>query len=186
MWLAVLAWVGAGCGGGGGGGGSPTQPPPPRPPSSVTFTADSAPVTNSVYLEQGPGGSATVLVLAVQVMDVTDFYGARFDLTFPSGLLTFRKNATAEGDFLAGGGGFRTDLIVKNRPAGNLVIGISRIGDVEGAEGSGTLFTLEFGTDKSGSGSLQLHRHDAFDRHGEVQPDVTWIGGTIDVQVQSN
>ena len=188
MSLALLAWVNSGCGGGGGGGGgSPTQPPPPViPPSSVTFTADSQAVPGSVYLEQGQGSSGTVLVLEVRVMDVSDLYSARFDLEFPNSLLTFRKNATTEGEFLGGGGDFRTDLIVKNKPAGNLVIGFSRIGDVEGAEGSGTLFSLEFGTDKSGSGSLNLKRHDTFDPNGEVQSGVTWIGGSIDVHVQSN
>lgn len=184
MVVAVLAWVSSGCGGGGGGGG-PTQPPPPViPPSSVTFTAESQAVPDSVYLEQGQGGSGTVLVLEVRVMDVSDLYSVRFDLEFPANLLTFRKNGTTEGDFLDGGGDFRTDLIVKNKPAGNLVIGFSRIGDVEGAAGSGTLFTLEFGTDRTGSGSLELRRHDAFDPHGEVQSNVTWIGGSIDVHVQ--
>jgi hypothetical protein len=185
--LAVLGLFGlSACGGGGGGGGGtpPTQPPiPPTPPRGATFTADAPAGPNSIALAAGQGGSATVFVLDVQATSVSDVYGVSFELEFPRNLLTFRKSGTTEGVFLRGDDKEDTELIIENRPAGNLVVGYSRLGPVGGVEGSGLLFSISFTLVGNGSGSLTLKRTDVVDPLGEAQGGVTWIGGSIDVSL---
>lgn len=180
MLIAGLVWFGTGCGGSGGGGGGPTQPPPPTvPPSGVTFTPDRAPNGNSVFLDAGAGGSATVFVLDVEAQTVTDLYGVSFVLNYPNSLLSFRKGSATEGPFLDGS---RTELIVKQRSPGELTVGLSRINEVPGESGSGLLLSLEFTTRSSGSGSMRLTDEAAIDSVGQQQLDVNFIGGTVDVR----
>ena len=177
--IAGLVWFGIGCGGGGGGG--PTQPPPPVvPPSGVTFTPDRAASGNSVFLDAGVGGSATVFVLAVEAQSVTDLYGVSFVLEYPNNLLAYRKGSATEGPFLNGDNS--TDLIVKQRTPGELTVGISRLKEVPGATGSGLLLSLEFETRNSGSGSMRLSEEAAIDSVGQAQEDVSFIGGTVNVR----
>jgi hypothetical protein len=177
--IAGLLWFGTGCGGSGGGGG-PTQPPPPTlPPSGVTFTPDRAANGNSVFLDAGTGGSATVFVLDVEAREVTDLYGISFVLNYPNSLLSFRRGSATEGPFL---GGSRTELIVKQRSPGELTVGLSRINEVPGVSGSGLLLSLEFETRSSGSGSMSLTDEAAVDSVGQQQVDVNFIGGTVNVR----
>jgi len=181
--LVGLFWVSAGCGGGGGGGGPTAPPPPTQPPMGVTFTADAPASANSVYLVAGSGGSPGRFVLDVEVQNVTDLYGVGFVLEYPAALLKFEKNGTTEGTFLSDNGAFDTDLVAKARTAGEVTVGISRLGLVPGADGSGTLLSLEFTTRANGSGALVFAENDALDSLGEVQEDVTWIGGSATVRV---
>ena len=177
--ITGLLWFGTGCGGSGGGGG-PTQPPPPTlPPSGVTFTPDRAASGNSVFLDAGAGGSATVFVLDVEAQEVTDLYGVSFVLSYPNSLLSFRRGSATEGPFL---GGSRTELIVKQRSPGELTVGLSRINEVPGVSGSGLLLSLEFETRSSGSGSMSLTDEAAVDSVGQQQVDVNFIGGTVNVR----
>ena len=129
----------------------------------------------------GQGGSTTVFVLDVQATSVSDVYGVSFELEFPKNLLTFRKNGTTEDVFLGGDDKADTELIVENSPAGNLVVGYSRLGPVEGVDGSGLLFSLQFTLVGNGSGPFTLKRTDVVNPLGEAQGGVTWIGGSIDV-----
>lgn len=180
---ALLVWASAGCGGGGGGPTAPPPPPPP-PPSGVTFTADAQAGPNSVYLAAGQGSTATVFVLDVRVSEVTDLYAVAFVIEFPNNLLDWRRGGTVEGSLLSDNGDFETELVVENRPAGNLVIGHTRLGQVPGMEGSGTLFSLEFVTQASGTGALSLRDEAALDSLGQLQEEITWIGGSVNVRVQ--
>lgn len=180
MVIAGLLWFGTGCGGSGGGGGGPTEPPPPTlPPSGVTFTPDRAASGNSVFLDAGSGGSATVFVLNVEVTSVTDLYGVGFVLKYPNNLLGYRKGSAQEGSFLAGE---RVELIVKQRSPGELTVGISRIREVPGVSGTGVLLSLEFDTRNAGSGSMNLSDEVAVDSVGQAQEDVNFIGGTVNVR----
>ena len=179
--IAGLVWFGTGCGGSGGGGGGPTQPPPPTlPPSGVAFTPDRAASGNSVFLDAGTGGSATVFVLNVEVNSVTDLYGVGFVLKYPNNLLGYRKGSATEGPFLTGNE--RVELIVKQRTPGELTVGISRIREVPGASGSGVLLSLEFDTRNAGSGSMNLSEEVAVDSVGQAQEDVNFVGGTVNVR----
>ena len=124
-----------------------------------------------------------MFVLDVVATGLSDVYGVAFDLQFPGTLMNFRPRQTEQGEFLPGEDDERTRLIVEERPAGNLVIGYSRIGQVAGADGSGLLFSLEFALVASGSGSFTLESTNVVDPFGETQEGVSWVGGSIDVTV---
>ena len=115
-------------------------------------------------------------------MDVSDVYAVSFELRFPDNLLNFRSGGTSEGDFLDAGNA-DTDLIVEKTSTGTLVIGYSRLGPDNGADGSGLLFSLDFALDSNGSGSFDLRRTDVLDPFGVPQSGVDWIGGSIAVSV---
>ena len=175
-WAAALLLVLAACGGGGGGGGS--SPTPPQ--ASLTFTPSGTPPANSISLRRN-GAGTTTLVLEVQATGVTDLYGVAFDLQFPANLLRYQPPATT-GGFL-GGDGQGTSLLVEENPAGNLVVGFTRLGAVGGVSGSGTLMTLTFTAIGSGSGSIQFAGNRAYDDRGRDLGGVSWVGGTVQVQL---
>jgi hypothetical protein len=169
---AVL--LGPACGGGGGGGG-PTQPPMPQP--GITFTPGGAVGANSIALAR-VGQGATRLSLELRTTGVTDLYGVSFDLGFPSAALSF--DGFDEGPMLAAGGAFDTAVQVVESPAGNLVVGATRLGGVAGADGDGTLLTLHFNAVANGGGALSFAGPLAFDRDGP-QGGVQWVGGSVQV-----
>ncbi|MEE8278659.1 MAG: cohesin domain-containing protein [Thermoanaerobaculia bacterium] len=174
--LAAVAL--AACGGGGGGGG-PTAPPPP-PPTGVSFTVAGPSGTNSIFLAAGASPTTNCLVLEVRASEVTDLYAVSLDLKFPRNIIRFEADGTRKGDFLRQQG-IRTELLVANKPKGNLVIGYSRLGEVAGVDGSGLLFQLEFSAQADGSGDFVIEENEAFDSTGEVQADVSWISGSVNV-----
>lgn len=179
--LVAASWFSIGCGGGGGGG--PTSPPNPGPPpSSISFSSDSSAGADSIYLSTGSGGGGSVLVLDVDVQSVTDLYGVSFVLEYPEDFLSFSKNSESEGSFLSDGGQEDTDLQVSERTAGEVIVGITRLGTVPGASGSGNLLSLEFTRKAAGSGRMEMVDNDALDSFGDVQLDVTWISGSVTVR----
>jgi len=170
--IVVLVLGATGCGGGS----SPTTPPVTPPPSSgIQFTADGTPGTNTIYMT---GGDGEPLQLEVRTNSVTGLYGVSFELRFPSNLLQF--SGVTEGSFL-GQGGVSTSLQVTESPAGTLIVGISRLGEVAGVDGSGLLATFEFTISGSGSGTLLFAANQAFDATGAAQGGVTWLGGSVQV-----
>lgn len=170
--VAVLTLAPA-CGGGGGGGG-PTQPPPPQ--NGITFTPAGAAGADSVSLSRR-GQSATTLTLDVQVNQVADLYGLSFDLRFPASALTF--TGFSEGTVLNAGGN-QTSIQVVESPAGNLVVGITRLGAVAGVTGSGTLLTLQFSAAASGNGALSFADGRAFTPDGTIDT-IEFVGGSVQV-----
>ena len=62
-----------------------------------------------------------------------------------------------------------------------ILVGLSLLGDVEGADGSGTLLSLEFEPISSGSGPMQMKKHDAVNSTSDVMGQVQWIGGSVSV-----
>lgn len=179
---ALLAAAGAAalmlspaCGGGGGGGGGPTQPPAPQP--GITFNPAGSGGVNSISLTRvGQGGER--LSLEVRATGVTELYGVSFDLGFPSAVLDFVD--FDEGGFLAGGGAFDTAIQVAESPAGNLVVGATRLGSVGGASGDGVVLVLHFDAIAAGSGPLTFDDPRAFDRNNP-QVGVQFVGGSVQV-----
>jgi hypothetical protein len=163
-----------GCGGSGGGG-----PTTPTPTTSLEFTPQGGGGANSVSLASAAGSNASTLFLDVRANGVSGFYGIAFDLSYPDNLL--RWEAVAEGDFLSEGGSFSTSLQFAESPPGNLIIGLTRLGDVAGRTGSGTLLTLEFRAVGSGQGAFTYSNNDVFDRSGQPQDTVTWSAGSVQV-----
>ena len=178
--LALAAFLCAACGGSGGGGGptTPTPPPDEEPPPVIEFTPDSAGAV-SIALAEGSGTDDEVLFLSLDATGVTDLYGVAFDLRFPSNLLAF-DNVT-EGAFLDSMGGVSTSFQVLEDASGDLVIGLTRLGDVGGVDGSGSLLLFEFSRVASGSGSFEILNNAAVDSTGAMPDGVVWIAGTVTV-----
>ncbi|HUO86741.1 MAG TPA: cohesin domain-containing protein [Thermoanaerobaculia bacterium] len=159
-----------GCGGGGGGRG-PTQPPPPT--TSLTFSAGTA-GADSVALARTGATGGNILELALEARQVSNLYGVAFDLGYPASVLAY-EGATP-GDFLSSDG-FQVSLQVAEE-SGNLIVGITRLGAVPAASGSGTLAILRFRAIGSGNGPLSFSRTDAVDGQGR-KLDLDFVGGTV-------
>jgi hypothetical protein len=170
--LAVTA-----CGGGGGGG--PTQPPPPPPPTpGIVFTPATGGGQSGFGLAAG-GGGTTTLVLELRASGLQDVYGVAFDLDYPETVLRFER--ATQGAALSAGGAFATSFQAVESPAGNLVVGLSRLGAVGGMSGSGTLLTLEFSARAAGSGTFTFVGPSAVAPNGQPLPGLTWTAGTATV-----
>ena len=65
--------------------------------------------------------------------------------------------------------------------AGNLVIGLSNLGPVPGANGSGVLMTLEFRAVGAGQGSFSFSRNVAVNSAGQSVSGLSWRAGTVRV-----
>jgi hypothetical protein len=63
--------------------------------------------------------------------------------------------------------------------SGNLIVGVTRLGAVPGASGSGTLVTLRFRSIASGTGSLSFTRSEAVDADGRPIGGVSFVGGSV-------
>ena len=173
--------------GGGGGGGSPTEPSPtptptasvtptptPTPGAGITFTAASA--GPGIVLAQGAGTSSSSLTVDVRAAQVTGLYGIAFDLDYPSAVLHY-QSATA-GTFL-GSSGQISMQVVESAP-GHLVVGVTRLGDVRGVDGSGLVASLVFTPVANGSGPFAFSHNMAYQSEG-TPVTLQWAGGTVTV-----
>jgi hypothetical protein len=150
-------------GGGGGGGGGPTAPPPPQPGIVVTPGAAPSP---GVSIASGAGTTASTLVLEIRASSVTDLYGVAFDLRYPS-TGTFLGNATLQS--------------VPGTGSGLVLVGLSKLGAVSGASGSGVLMTLEFRAIAAGEGSFSFEQNSAISSAGQPITGFGWAAGTVRV-----
>lgn len=164
----------AACGGGGGGPTAP--PPPPQPPAGVSFTASGASGPQTLSLRESPAGNDQRLVLELFAEQVSSVYGVAFDLRYPTAVLQF--DAIVEGAFL-GSGGADTTLQIAESPAGNLIVGLTRLGRIGGASGSGVLLTLEFSVVGSGDGNLSFIGNEAVNPEGEPLTGISWGAGSV-------
>lgn len=171
--VLVLLLPACGGGGGGGGGGGPTTPGP-----SVTFSPSGTSGPETLVLRESPDSTPNRLVLELVAQDVTRLYGLSFDLQYPASVLSFE--AAAEEGFLSADGA-DTSLQVAEQPAGNLVIGLTRLGRVSGISGSGVLLSLELRAVGNGGGTLRFDANEAFDAEGDPMPSVRWGAGTVQV-----
>lgn len=175
---ALVLSAGLAACGGGGGGGSPTEPPPPATPA-VAFTAAGGSTANSITVAQGAGTNGTTLELEIRANSVQDLYGLAFDLEYPSNLLRFESSANAAG-FLDSGGA-QASYVSSLARAGLLVVGYTRLGQVAGVSGSGLLARIRFTAIATGSGTVRFARNSAYSSQGAVMANVTWSGGTVQV-----
>jgi hypothetical protein len=155
--LTVPLLVAACGGGGGGGGGSPSGPAQP----GITFTASGSPSADTVYLARNAETTAYGLVLDVMASNVTNLFAIGFELHYPSSVLSYTK--VTEGPFLSNSGNISTSLQLSERQKGVLTIGLTRLGNVSGRNGSGRLMTLRFAAAGSGSGVFSYQNQAAYD-----------------------
>lgn len=169
--LGLLVLATFACGGGGGGG-------PTSPPAGIVFTPSGGSATNALTLGLASGSTASTLRLDLTAQGMTNLYGVAFDLVYPSQILTF--NVATEGTFLSG---TNTSLQVEEVSPGRVVIGLSRLGAVPGANGSGVVLTLELSSrGAAGSGSIGFQQNTAFNSGGGAIAGVAWGGGSVSVQ----
>jgi hypothetical protein len=170
--LLVLLFALAACGGGGGGG-SPTEPTPtPTPQPSLVFSPQGA-GDAGISLAAGAASTASTLLLEVRATGVSDLYGIAFDLSYPSNLLQYVR--TTQGPLLAGG------TLQVAPTAGNLVVGLSNLGPVPGASGSGVLMTIELRAAGAGQGAFTFSKSSAVNSSGQAINGLSWSAGTVRV-----
>ncbi len=169
---AALLALGVACGGSDDGGGGGVEPPT----NSLTYSPAQAAPTNSLSLVRTNGTDPDQLVLELRATGVTDLYGVAFDITYPSSL---RYDSASEGTWLSASGSVATSFQVAPQ-TGRLVIGLSRLGDLGGATGDGTLLTLRFGAATAGNGALEFVGPRAYNS-GSVAYTAQWIGGSVAV-----
>jgi len=167
---AALLLAACGGGGGGGGGGGPTQPQP-----SITFAPSGS--ATGIVLASGAATTTTTLVLEVDAVQVTGLFGVAFDLDYPTSVLRFA--GFKPGTFLANGGAQLTTQVVETAP-GHLVVGVSRLGNVSGVDGGGTILELDFTATAAGSGNLAFSKNNAY-RNDATPLTLGWGAGSVTV-----
>jgi hypothetical protein len=172
---AAVVLLGVACGGGGGGG--PTEPPPPPP--GVSFTPDGVSGPGTLVLRRSDSTTAERLVLELVATQVSGVYGIAFDLQYPTSVL--QLDSVREEPFLSAGGSVQTALQVAESPAGNLVVGHTRLGPAPGVGGSGTMLTLTFRVLAAGTGALRFTGNEVFDAAGVPLGGIQWGAGTVTV-----
>lgn len=175
--LLALASITA-CGGGGSTSTSPNPTPDPGPsPRSVSFDSAGSfllPQTASLGLQDSDADSFTLALTAVQVIDL---YGYGVDLSYDPEIVEF--TGFTEGPFLATDGADVVTRIAEN-PPGNLVIGQSRLGDVDAVDGTGRLLLLDFAIRDRGSMRMEFSGPFASNDDGD-DVELQFIGGTLTI-----
>jgi len=95
-----------------------------------------------------------VITLTVLVERIEQLYSSPFHLTYNPSLLELIK--VSEGDFLKKDGKETAFFQANNSEAGQVVIGLSRLGQVGGVTGSGILATFTFRSKSSGVGKFSI------------------------------
>lgn len=176
--LAIALLIGlGGCGGGGGSPVAPTPPPDPTPEPGVRFEPAGGGLQPEIVSLGLSEDSADSVVLVMSASRVTDLYGYGVDLSFDPSILEF--DGFEPGPFLQRGDADVASQVAEN-PEGNLVIGQSRLGDVEGASGSGQLLFLRFTILDSGSTRMRFSDGSGFDSDGD-DVDLGFFGGTLTI-----
>ncbi|MCZ6725796.1 MAG: cohesin domain-containing protein [Acidobacteria bacterium] len=147
----------------------------------LSWTADAAPGSQTVYLEIRDLSTPDEFILQIRVSEVADLYGVALDVVYPSNALEFQPDDTDAGDFFPANDTFDTELQIVEEPDGRLIIGYTRLGEVRGRTGSGLLLLLRFTTTADGSSDISIENRLAVDREGTPVP-TTWLGGTVQVQ----
>lgn len=148
-------------------------------PAVMEFSPDGAGGINSLSLSEAAGTNRSNLFLSLEATAVEDLYGVAFDLEYPLELLRFES--VSEGGFLDDAGAVATSLQVAETPQGTLVMGHSRLGQVPGRSGTGTLLTLHFSRVAGGQGRFEFVDEHGFDSAGEEIAGLTWSAGSVRV-----
>ena len=151
-------------GGGGGGGGS-------TPPS--TPSVDLLLIPNSSTVTQGD-----VLVLRLDIQNITDLKGASIDLNFDSTYLQYLS--AQDGGFIPDVDSVVEDYI--DNTAGILSLDIAGLGDTAYASGSGTIMTMTFDTISSGNTSITFGLTELRDKDNQSISHVPGTGCSVTIQ----
>jgi hypothetical protein len=152
---------------------SPTEPPP-MPPPVITFQPAGAFGEEALFLGEAAGATTESITLLLQSRNVTGLYGIAFNLIYPANLLALVS--VEEDEFLSGE---PTSFQVDTSQLGRAIVGLTRLGDVDGQDGSGTLITIVFSKVAAGSGTISFERTQAVGSQGEDRFEITWSGGGV-------
>jgi hypothetical protein len=158
---------------------SPTEPPPPDGGDpEITFTpANGNPGANTVTLQLN-SSTGNRLDLDVQLTSVNNVGSMAFDLTFNPSVLSYVQ--AAEGTFFNQDGA-PVSILVDENPAGTLIVGVARLGDVGGVSGSGVALTLTFNGAGNGGSALGFANTSLLDPDLTPLDGVQWFGGDATV-----
>lgn len=156
---------------------SPSAPPPPPMPT-VTFTAAGTPGPDTIFFAENTATDGSRLVLNLHTRNVTALYGISLAFDYPSNVLQY--SSVAEGGFLRQDN-VNTSLLIDEPETGEILIGLTRLGNVGGRSGSGLLLTLEFEATAAGSGDFELTQTEAFGPQARLKPEIRWLSGSVRV-----
>jgi len=108
------------------------------------------------------------VALTVSVSQIEQLYSAPFYLSYNPALLELIK--VSQGDFLKHDGQQTAFFHTDHPEMGRVIIGYSRLGQVDGISGSGTLTTLTFRAKTSGVGSFFIQEAEFRDATMEIIP----------------
>jgi hypothetical protein len=93
-----------------------------------------------------PPHPGDVACIGVSVSNVTNLYAASFDMVYSASIATLNNASTSEGSFLSQSGADPTSFlaVLLDGNEGQVVVGISRLGDIGGVSGSGDLADICF------------------------------------------
>jgi hypothetical protein len=113
--------------------------------------------------------------MSVNIKEVTDLYGVGFTVRFAPYGKTLTASDVSEGDFMSEGGAYSTAMSYKiDVFAGAIKVGITRLGAVPGASGSGTLMTWKFTVSEAGSCPIFIENVDLVDSNLNIMDYVTF------------
>jgi len=153
----------------------PTEPPPPPPQDpEITFTpANGNPGANTVSLQLN-ASTGNRLDLDVRLTSVDNVSSMAFDLVFNPAVLSYVS--FTEGTFF-NADGETVSILVDENPAGRLIVGVARLGDVGGVSGTGVALTLTFNGAGNGGSALGFESSSLLDPDLDAVEGVQWFGG---------
>lgn len=166
----LTAWSLMGC--------SPQMPlnePPPlseQPPAKVSLSPAAGAIS--------PGDTFT---RTVEVQDLGNTFYVSLDVTYDPAVIEFLD--AAEGTFLNRNGSEATafQVALQNLESGKITIGLTRLGVIGEASGTGTLLTLSFQALAPGTTSLTFANPKGFKNSGNQDVTVdAWEDGAVTVQ----
>jgi hypothetical protein len=179
-WAVLLGLVSIAVACGGGGGGGETVVGGPSSNLSANFVGDQlSPTSDQVTLVQETAFGDLVTV-SVWVTDISNVYGAAFDVVYNPSLVRYEA---WEPGVLLEQGGYTPNYTVQNPQGGRVVVGVSRSGNVRGANavGTRTLIRLVFRATAVGSSAVSFQAASLIDDGfpPEDIPGTAWFGGTL-------
>jgi hypothetical protein len=131
-------------------------------------------------------GSGDTVCAQVNVTDVTDLYAASFDISYDPLVLDY--TGTTEGSFLSQDTkptSMQAAPLNNEESTGQIVVGVTRLGDVGGVSGSGNLATVCFNVTGSSCATSDIILGDASLEGPAQDSDIpaTWYGDSIDVML---
>lgn len=158
---------------------SPTDPPPPDPTDpEITFTpASGNPGANTVSLQLN-ATSGNRLDLDIRLTSVDNVSSMAFDLTFNPNVLSYVL--FSEGTFFSQDGQ-PVSVLVDENPAGRLIVGVARLGAVDGVSGTGVALTLTFNGASNGNSSFGFENQSLLDPNLSTLGGVQWFAGNATV-----